>query len=308
MIPNHKQKPAKRKRKLPRKKTWVWNFGLSSSTKFLLYLIPISALTYFALSPYERSLTTAFGYDLGALHQISQKLHQDLKEQAGKLKQYEQELKQRLDVLDAMLGEIHDLSAVDSFNATNEMPGETEAKDAIGEGEESQELGPQALLPFELFEEPLGETLLERADAKTVQFAHVPVGYPIRGNITSRYGMRRSPFTRKWRMHQGIDIRLERRSPIQTTADGIVEHASYKGAYGRTIVVNHGNGLKTLYGHLSDIQVEVGDRVCRGQQIGTVGNTGRSTGPHLHYEIRVHGKTVNPMTSLNSGQLVQFLL
>jgi len=118
---------------------------------------------------------------------------------------------------------------------------------------------------------------------------------PVRGWISSRYGYRVSPFTGRREFHKGVDIVNRRGTPVVATADGRVKFAGYNGGYGRMVVIDHGIGLATKYGHLSKIYVKIGDRVVRGQKIGLVGNSGRSTGPHLHYEVVVNGQSVNPV-------------
>jgi murein DD-endopeptidase MepM/ murein hydrolase activator NlpD len=95
-------------------------------------------------------------------------------------------------------------------------------------------------------------------------------------------------------MHQGIDIASPHGQPVYTPSDGTVVFAGTEGGYGKVLVLDHGYGVKTRYGHLSEIHVRAGDRVRRGDKIGAVGNTGRSTGPHLHYEVRVNGIPENP--------------
>ncbi len=112
--------------------------------------------------------------------------------------------------------------------------------------------------------------------------------FPYMGRITSRYGMRRG------RPHQGLDLSLKTGDPIYAAFDGKVRVSKYAGNYGNLIVVRHNNGLETYYAHLSEREVEVGDWVVAGQQIGKGGSTGRSTGPHLHFEARYKGKSFDP--------------
>jgi murein DD-endopeptidase MepM/ murein hydrolase activator NlpD len=111
-----------------------------------------------------------------------------------------------------------------------------------------------------------------------------------------------SPYGRRWgRMHEGVDLAGGYGSPVLVTADGVVTHAGWESGYGKLVTVRHAFGLETRYGHLSEIRVNVGDRVSRGDRIGDMGNTGRSTGTHLHYEVRVGGNAVNPMTFIKAG-------
>ncbi|BBB31741.1 peptidase M23 [Thermotomaculum hydrothermale] len=121
-----------------------------------------------------------------------------------------------------------------------------------------------------------------------------PSIWPVKGFITDGFGYRIDPFTGKRAFHKGIDISARRGTPVVAPADGIVTMAGKTKGYGNFVVINHQNNLETRYGHLRDIFVKRGQIVKRGDVIGTVGNTGRSTGPHLHFEVRVNGKAVNP--------------
>jgi murein DD-endopeptidase MepM/ murein hydrolase activator NlpD len=122
-----------------------------------------------------------------------------------------------------------------------------------------------------------------------------PVGYR---TISSGYGSRPSPFGRGREYHSGLDIGAPYGTPIYATADGVVQTASYSGGYGNMVLIYHGYGFTTLYGHMSRMAVKRGQSVKRGQIIGYVGSTGRSTGPHVHYEVRVYGNPVSPFRYL----------
>ena len=125
---------------------------------------------------------------------------------------------------------------------------------------------------------------------------HTPSIWPTVGWISSGFGMRRHPLTGKMRMHEGIDIAGVEGTPIHATADGkVIVSKSNRGGYGKVVIIDHGYGYQTVYGHNKVNLVRVGDQVKRGQVIAKLGNTGRSTGPHVHYEVRVAGKTVNPL-------------
>jgi murein DD-endopeptidase MepM/ murein hydrolase activator NlpD len=112
--------------------------------------------------------------------------------------------------------------------------------------------------------------------------------------VTSDFGTRIDPYTAERKMHQGMDIATPHGQPIYTPSDGTVVFIGNEGAYGKVLVLDHGYGVKTRYAHLSEIHVRLGDRVERGAKVASVGNTGRSTGPHLHYEVRVNGIPENP--------------
>ena len=125
-----------------------------------------------------------------------------------------------------------------------------------------------------------------------------PSIWPAHGWLTGTFGGRSDPFTGEPGFHQGLDISTEKGDPVFATADGVVDAASYTGDYGNLIVIHHAFGLSTRYGHLSSFAVKPGHRVKRGDVIGRVGSTGRSTGAHLHYEILANGKLINPLALL----------
>ena len=125
-----------------------------------------------------------------------------------------------------------------------------------------------------------------------------PSIWPAHGWLTGTFGGRSDPFTGEPGFHQGIDISTEKGQPVFATADGVIESASYTGDYGNLIVIKHGFGLATRYGHLSALAVKPGSSVKRGDVVGYVGSTGRSTGVHLHYEILANGQLINPLQLL----------
>jgi murein DD-endopeptidase MepM/ murein hydrolase activator NlpD len=131
----------------------------------------------------------------------------------------------------------------------------------------------------------------------------VPVRKPIVGEIdlSSTFGVRSDPFGRGPAMHSGLDFRSTMGDPVHVTANGKVVAAGWHGGYGNMVEVDHGNGFATRYGHMSKIEVKVGQYVKIGQTIGRVGSTGRSTGPHLHYETRIDGSAVDPQKFLRAG-------
>jgi murein DD-endopeptidase MepM/ murein hydrolase activator NlpD len=133
--------------------------------------------------------------------------------------------------------------------------------------------------------------------------ALVPYRKPVIGEVefTSGFGVRSDPFLGRPAMHTGLDFRAAMGDPVRATANGKVVSSGWAGGYGRMVEVDHGNGLSTRYGHLSEINVKVGDVIRIGQVIGAVGSTGRSTGPHLHYETRIDGDAVDPQKFLRAG-------
>jgi murein DD-endopeptidase MepM/ murein hydrolase activator NlpD len=143
-------------------------------------------------------------------------------------------------------------------------------------------------------EEAQMETELKRIEA-TSAAEFLPTMWAHLGKINNEFGFRRNPFGgRSYEFHAGMDIDGERGDTVMSPANGTVIKAGWEGGYGNLIEIDHGNGLTTRYGHLSKIEVAVGDQIQRGQLIGLIGSTGRSTGPHLHYELRLNDKAINP--------------
>jgi murein DD-endopeptidase MepM/ murein hydrolase activator NlpD len=141
----------------------------------------------------------------------------------------------------------------------------------------------------------LGETL----EGRRLLLESVPNGWPVRGTLSSVFGVRNSPFTETPVFHQGLDIVARVGTPVMASAPGVVVKSGYEALYGNTVVIDHGAGYRSVYAHLSSCSVEEGACVNRGEELGKVGSTGRSTGPHLHYEVRVNGLPVNPARFLN---------
>jgi murein DD-endopeptidase MepM/ murein hydrolase activator NlpD len=132
------------------------------------------------------------------------------------------------------------------------------------------------------------------------QLADAPSIWPVEGRVGSGFGQREDPFNGEGKFHTGIDIEAPYGTPVRASADGDVSGASMGAGYGREVVLNHGHDVLTVYGHLSAMAVVPGQHVIRGQVIGYVGQSGRATGPHLHYEVRVHNVPVNPHKYLRS--------
>ncbi|WOH85088.1 peptidoglycan DD-metalloendopeptidase family protein [Bradyrhizobium sp. BEA-2-5] len=155
------------------------------------------------------------------------------------------------------------------------------------------------------FERQLYRININRAQMQRLNqtLALVPYRKPVVGEVefTSGFGVRSDPFLGRPAMHTGLDFRAASGDPVRVTANGKVVSAGWSGGYGRMVEVDHGNGLSTRYGHLSEINVKVGEIVKIGQVVGLVGSTGRSTGPHLHYETRIEGEAVDPQKFLRAG-------
>lgn len=137
---------------------------------------------------------------------------------------------------------------------------------------------------------------IESMARSTDKLATRPSIWPTSGVVTSRFGWRNSPWGGGSELHQGIDIANSMDTPIVATADGEVVQSEASGGYGNIVQIDHGNGIATIYGHNSRIIVNVGQSVRKGQVVSYLGSTGRSTGPHVHYEVRVNGTAVDPIS------------
>ena len=139
---------------------------------------------------------------------------------------------------------------------------------------------------------------LDRMNLYRLAVEKTPFALPL--NTSFRFT---SPFGRRWgRMHEGVDLAGSYGSPIYATADGVVVHAGWSSGYGNLVKIRHQFGIETRYGHMSKIRVHVGQKISRGERIGDMGSTGRSTGTHLHYEVRVNGSAINPMTYIKAAK------
>ena len=153
------------------------------------------------------------------------------------------------------------------------------------------------------------EKAQEAYDRMRRQASRLPQGSPVPGqNISSRFGARRDPLNGRQAMHGGLDFRAPKGHPVEATAAGTVRFAARRGGYGKLVEIDHGDGLSTRYGHLSRIFVREGQRVGRGAILGKVGSTGRSTGPHLHYEVRRGGQARDPAHYVRLGRSLKPLL
>ena len=171
-----------------------------------------------------------------------------------------------------------------------ERPSVEAGFDAALASAESRPVGIEGHIPGPV---TLGDLVFGQASPGTSSWA-----IPALGPVVSGFGERIDPFTGALRMHKGIDIDAPAGASIVAVAPGTVTFAGERGGFGKLVVVDHGNGTETYYAHQSRIDVTVGDQVATGQLLGAVGSTGRSTGPHLHFEVRVGGLAVDPETHL----------
>ncbi|KHO62105.1 metalloendopeptidase [Thermoanaerobacter sp. YS13] len=145
------------------------------------------------------------------------------------------------------------------------------------------------------------QDLISKVAARLDYLNSIPSAYPVYGTITSPFGMRKSPFGYGTEFHPGIDISVPVGTPVKAAGKGVVTYAGWLTGYGNAVIIDHGYGIESVYGHNSEILVKVGQSVKRGDIIAKSGNTGRSTGPHVHFEVRVNGNPVDPMKYLAKG-------
>jgi murein DD-endopeptidase MepM/ murein hydrolase activator NlpD len=143
------------------------------------------------------------------------------------------------------------------------------------------------------------QLLIEFFEDKRSLYASTPSVWPVRGWVTSPFGNRTSPFSGILKFHEGMDIAAQTGTPVLSPADGVVIKAGFGTGYGNMVEISHGYGIKTLFAHNSRLNVKAGQRIKRGDVIAYVGDSGSSTGPHLHYEVRVNGLPVNPARYMN---------
>lgn len=158
-------------------------------------------------------------------------------------------------------------------------------------------------LHADLFAEALADAIAGSGEVSLAPApAPAPAALPVPGRLTSGFGDRVDPFTHTHATHGGVDLASPAGTPIAAAGGGVVKSAGERGGYGNAVEIDHGGGVTTLYAHASELLVRAGDRVAPGQAVATVGHTGRSTGDHLHFELRVNGRQVDPLRGLKSYQ------
>ncbi len=238
------------------------------------------------------------------IYSLQQKNH-DLAQRNYELSEAANEVIQDLDTLDAEINALRERAGM--ADGAAEV---SEERSPDPQGGISVQLQPETLLKLAKNRLPelsahlhrrvkpaLTETLNEEADRAEARPKGAPVANKLR--VSSEFGPRRNPFGRGYEFHNGIDFPGPIGTPIQATASGVIEKAEWSRGYGYHVVVNHGYGYRTLYAHMSETNVSQGDQIERGQIVGYLGNTGRSTGPHLHYTVYQGEQTVDPQDYLD---------
>lgn len=187
-----------------------------------------------------------------------------------------------------------------------QRPGEASRGGRLRPREQKQTLNTvRTILADVAREVPQKETKLKELARETEEhlayLAALPSHWPVRGAISSPFGYRNSPFGRQVEFHEGIDIAVDYGTAVQAAGKGQVIFAGWTPVYGRTVIIDHGYGLTSLYGHNSQLLVKTGDKVTRGQIIARAGSSGRSTGPHLHFQVELDGSLQDPLRYLTGG-------
>ena len=196
-------------------------------------------------------------------------------------------ISQKLDSLYARQRQLATVLNIPTYNLSS---------DNLGIGGQIRDFDIDKITAYAKYQEDLMKKLEERVKIMGEEVRRIPSIPPVNGIFSSGFGVRRDPFTGGFEFHKGVDLSAPTGTPVVATADGTVEKAEWNsGGYGNMVVINHGNGIKTLYAHLSKILVRKGQKVKRGQMIGLVGSTGKSVAPHLHYEVEVKGEAKNPL-------------
>lgn len=251
-------------------------------------------------APAEANTTADQALETESEGQIDEALDRKVKllvDEFIRVRNYENQLKARAHVLNSVLESALEIDAPELPQQDAFEPKLDDEENGMGGGDfsDSPLFSSYPSLTAKKTEKKEGlQTVVDALELQIDELSRIPLGTPVFGRPTSGFGTRISPFNGRSQKHHGYDISVGKSTVVQATADGVVVQAGNKGAYGRAIIIDHGNGFETLYGHLSKIDIKVGDSVCRGQAIGLVGSTGRSTGPHVHYEVRKAGNPQDP--------------
>ncbi|MGH9715472.1 MAG: M23 family metallopeptidase [Candidatus Acidiferrales bacterium] len=255
--------------------------------QLLVLLAVVGGVTIVAgMGSYSRMLWKAAKYN-SLRHE-----QEDLKQQYATLQTQVKDTTKRLDSLQSLASEVAMTYGITRFHATPfNLNSDQPEPDADFQ---------ESVDAFSYLEKNATAVAMTNGGARMLPASQlsalgvVPTLWPVVGRITAYFGERMDPFSGEGAFHPGLDIASHYGDPVRATADGIVTKAGLDGGYGRLVVIDHGFGVTTWYGHLSGFNVQPGMRVKAGDVIGYEGDSGRSTGPHLHYEIRIYNTPVNP--------------
>ncbi len=265
---------------------YLLGFGLLSTIFFLCDYIQVRKKT-FELSQLRQQTQE----QKSKIHFFSSKI-EDLEKQLSRLKDFDKRIR--------IIANLEKSQETTSFMGMG-GPSPSDVREKLRVEKDEKGLAQQLRTDIERLEsettsqeESLSE-LEKLLQSKKEMLVHTPSIWPVHGWVTSGFGFRTNPFTGLNQMHEGLDISNRVGTPVIATADGIVSDTGKDSSHGNVVVVSHGFGINSRYFHLSKIFVRAGQKVKRGDKIAEVGTTGKSTGPHLHYEVRVNGIPVNPV-------------
>ena len=276
-----------------------WRFttlqaGLAIGSLAILTLGGVTATFLYLDTSFDRTQLTEIQEENAELRRVNQEFEQTVREIEGQLTEFDDKVEKL-----AIVAGISELSATSDAGIGGPLSVEAGRivadSGSIGTADDA-ERGDLGLL--ETWADRLGQdlaSLWNEFTERDLRISKKPAISPVKGLLTSSFGYRSDPFTKKRTFHGGIDIVAPRGKEGRATGDGIVIKTGRAHGLGSAVYVSHGYGITTRYGHLLKVIVKEGDRVKRGDPVGTVGNTGRSTGYHLHYEVRVDGRPVNPL-------------
>jgi murein DD-endopeptidase MepM/ murein hydrolase activator NlpD len=238
-----------------------------------------------------------YGLTQQAAHMRIEAENNRLREENERQRRQLQKLENRVDAIEDKSRKLSEMSgAPQGEGQQEEQQQQEEGTSEHGAGGPGLALDADSVASIEARAARLEEHLRTYEAALTERARVVPSVWPVEGETTDGFGVRGNPFGGgSSEFHPGQDIAAPRGTPVIATADGVVLKADWQNGYGQTVVIDHGNGLTTRYAHLSKIEVEAGREIRRGDELGQVGSTGRSTGPHLHYEVRIGDVAVSPL-------------
>lgn len=266
-----------------------WRFSTSQA---LLVLAPLAILTVGGIvalglwlsASFDRQQLEQIEQENAELRSVNERFESSIQQLETKLQDYQQRIHKL-----AIVAGVSDLTPTSEpgLGGVDRLPSRTNGLNVDGSLDDLRG-------QVQAIEQNMA-VLQQSFDDRRLRLLNMPTVAPVRGIVTSGFGNRRDPFTGRLSFHEGLDIVAPTGKEVHATGDGIVTKAAMESGYGRVVYISHGFGVTTVFGHLSGWKVEQGQKVKRGQVIGFVGSSGRSTGNHLHYEVRVDGKSTNPI-------------
>jgi len=258
---------------------------LSASGIVLALALSMVAILYSGAAVSRSAQVERLAAENRELADVNRQLEQTVSEVQSRLDEFEQRTARLALAAGMASGSIGDRGAADE---STDSAGRGGPYDRVPESPERLDLQGRWI-------EAQLDRVEQHLDEQARRFGSTPTIAPVMGIITDGYGRRTDPFTGRQAFHQGLDLAARRGTPVVATADGVVVYSGRDGGLGRVVKISHGFGYTTVFGHLDKVLAQPGDEVRRGDTIGLLGSTGRSTGPHLHYEVHVDGRAVNPL-------------